>query len=151
MVGEADAVVALFHELHADLRKEVEGLDAAALNWRPAPDTNPIAVLVVHMLGSEMETVRMVRGLHAERDRLAEFRVEGLTSADLVQNIDAAEALLDELGPTISAENLAASVTHPRRGTQASGAYWLTSNFGHAREHLAHLQLTKQLYQARGA
>ena len=135
----------LFLAVHADLRDEVRGLDAAALNWTPAPDTNSIAALVVHTLGSEAEVLRTVRALSGERDRDAEFRRRADTADELIQLLDGGDAYLREMTSGITADDLAASRPRGDRPPQ-TGRYWLISNYGHAREHLAHIQLTKQLY-----
>jgi hypothetical protein len=67
------------------VREEIRGLDAEALNWTPGPETNSIAVLVTHLLGSEMEMWRIVRGLPSDRDRASEFVVHPLDVAELEQ------------------------------------------------------------------
>ncbi|MDP9363022.1 MAG: DinB family protein [Chloroflexota bacterium] len=138
----------LFRAVHADLRSEVRGLDAAALNWTPGEGTNSIAALVVHTLGSEAEVLRTVRDVAGERDRDAEFRVSAETANDLVQALDDGDALLDEMTAGMTTADLAAVRLRGDREPQP-GLYWLLSNYGHAREHLAHVQLTKQLYGMR--
>jgi hypothetical protein len=45
----------------------------------------------------------------------------------------------------MTAEDLVAIRPRGDRPPQ-TGLHWLLSNYGHAREHLAHIQLTKQLY-----
>lgn len=145
-----DSVVAtvaeLFRAVHANLRAEVAGLDVAALNWTPAPETNSVAVLVVHTLGSEAEVLRTVRALPNDRDRDAEFRAEATSPADLIRRLDEADAYLAELAGGITPDDLAAVRPRGEREPQ-TGLYWLLSNYGHAREHLAHVQLTKQLHE----
>ena len=135
----------LFRAVHAQLREEVRGLDAAALNWAPGPETNSIAALVVHTLGSEAEVLRTVRALPGERDRDAEFRRRAETAEELIQVLDGADAYLDELAAGITAADIAARRPRGDRPPE-TGIYWLISNYGHAREHLAHIQLTKQIY-----
>ena len=140
-------VIELFRAVHAQMREAVRDLDAAALNWAPAPETNSIATLVVHTLGSEAEVLRTVRNVAGQRDRAAEFRTQATGADELIRRLDAADALLRDLGAGITPEDLAA--TRPRGDLPPqTGLYWLVSNYGHAREHLAHLQLTKQLYEA---
>ena len=143
-------VIELYRAVHAQMREDVRDLDPEALNWAPAPEANSIAVLIVHTVGSEAEVLRTVRAVAGERDRDAEFRVQADTAADLTRRLDAADALLDELGAGISRDDLGALRPRGDRPPQ-TGLYWLVSNYGHAREHLAHLQLTKQLYEARRA
>ncbi len=148
MDAVVETVRELFRAAHADLRSEVRGLDAAALNWTPGEGTNSIAALVVHTLGSEAEVLRTVRAVAGERDRDAEFRVSAETASDLVQALDDGDALLDELTEGMTATDLAAVRPRGDREPQ-TGLYWLLSNYGHAREHLAHVQLSKQLYGMR--
>src|SRR5581483_7228248 len=63
--GAMDPVVAtvvrLYKEAHDEMRKAVRDTEPAALTWRPAPETNSIAVLIVHTLGSEAEVFRIAR------------------------------------------------------------------------------------------
>ena len=139
----------LFKDVHAKLRDEVRGMDAAALNWAPGPETNSAAVLVVHTLGSEAEILRVSSNTPSERNRDAEFVSEAATPEELVRRLDAADALLDELGPKIGAEDLEAE--RPRGTRAPEQVRWmLVTNYGHAREHQAHIELTRQLYAARG-
>ncbi len=142
-------VVQGYKEVHAKLREAVRGLDAGALNWKPAPEANSVAVLVVHTLGSEAEILRVSSNTPSERDRDAEFVSEAATPGELVHRLDAADELLDELGPQITAEDLEAE--RSRGGREPQQVRWmLVSNYGHAREHLAHIELTQQLYGTRG-
>lgn len=141
-------VAELWKEVHAKLRDEVRGMDEAALNWTPGGETNSIAVLVVHSLGSEAEVLRTVRAVPGERDRDAEFRSHAGTAEELSQRLDAADALLDQMAAAITADDLAATRERGERGAQ-TGLHWLISNYGHAREHLGHIQLTKQVYENR--
>jgi hypothetical protein len=141
-------IVRGFKDVHARLREEVRGLGREELNWAPAPETNSVAVLVVHTLGSEMETVRIAADVPHPRDRDAEFRTEDADAERLLALLDEANDLLDDLAPTITAEDLA--TPRPRRQYAPEPClHWLVINYGHAREHLAHIQLTRQLYAAR--
>lgn len=45
-------MVDAFKRLLSELREEVQGLDDAALSWRPAPDTTAISNIVLHLLGA---------------------------------------------------------------------------------------------------
>lgn len=148
MEALVETVRELYRKVHADLRAEVRGLDAAALNWSPGDETNSIAALVVHTLGSEAEVLRTVRGIAGDRDRDAEFLARAETADDLVRALDAGDRLLDELTDGIGATDLAAVRERGEREPQ-TGLYWLVSNYGHAREHLAHVQLTKQVMEGR--
>jgi hypothetical protein len=135
-----------FHLIHSQLRDEVRGLSPDELNWRPAPETNSIAVLVTHTLGSEAEVLRVAAGVEGSRDRDAEFRVTAPDAEDLLREIDQADSYLEALAPRITADDLTAERPRGDRPPE-TGLHWLLTNYGHAREHLGHIQLTKQLYK----
>jgi hypothetical protein len=142
----ADTIGRLFHEVHRGIRDQVEGADREALNWKPHPDANSVAILVVHTLGSEREMIRAVRLLSTERDRSAEFKAEA-EAADLLALLDRADRELDDHVGALTAADL--TEMRPRGDRPPKpGLEWLLSNYGHAREHLAQIQLTKQLYEA---
>ena len=134
-----------FQVVHGHLRDEVRDLTVEELNWKPAPDTNSIAVLVVHTLGSEAEVLRVAANVPGERDRPAEFQVTATDAEDLLREIDQADSYIDAMAPRIMAEDLAAERPRGDRPPE-TGLHWLLTNYGHAREHLGHIQLTKQLY-----
>lgn len=134
-----------FKVVHGQLRDEVRGRAVHELNWKPAPDTNSIAALVVHTLGSEAEVFRIVANVPSERDRPAEFLATANKPDELVEQLDRADALLDELLPHITAADMAAARPRGDRPPE-TGLHWLLTNYGHTREHLAHIQLTRQMY-----
>lgn len=139
-------ITGLYHDVHEQLREAVAGAGAQALYWTPGPDTNSMGTLVVHMLESECEMLHSVRGLPAPRMRDAEFAPRSHTCDDLLSRIAAADRDLDELCAGITAGDLQDLRTRPNKPAAQSGLFWLLRNYGHAREHLAHLQLTKQLH-----
>ena len=141
----------LFRDVYRNLDDEVQGLSDEELTWTPAPDTNSIAVLVVHTIGSAEEVIRVVRGLTSDRNREAEFIPNDLSEQALRARLAAALRFLDDTATGITTEDLAATHERPNRNPH-TGMFWLLNNYGHAREHLAHIQLTKQLYaQAHGS
>jgi hypothetical protein len=136
-----------FHDLHKNLREQVRGLDPGTLNWRPLPKANSIAVLVTHTVGSELEMIRSVRLTPTQRDRDSEFKAEA-NAEQLLAMIDAADREMDEHVSALTSADL----TEPRpRGDREpqAGIFWLITNYGHGREHLAQIELTKQLYDSR--
>lgn len=143
----ATTVAASYRAVHDGMREQVRGLDSGTLNWRPLPKANSIAVLVTHTLGSEREMIRALRQITSDRDRDAEFRVEA-EAADLLALLDQADRELDEHAAALTAADL--TELRPRGDRPPRpGIEWLISNYGHAREHLAQIELTKQLYDSR--
>ena len=139
-------VVDLFRSVHQQLRDIVGEMDSEQLNWSPAPETNSVAVIVTHTLASELDTLLLVRDVTGDRDRDSEFRVSVPGVAELLAAIDRADELLTHHGENITGDELMAVRTRPNRDPQI-GLHWLINNYGHAREHLGHLQLTSQMYQ----
>ena len=137
-----------FKAVHGQLRDEVRGLSVEELNWKPAPETNSIAALVVHTLGSEAEVLRVVANVPGSRDRDAEFLATTDDPDALLRELDQADNYIDDLAARITADDLAAVRVRGSRPEPQTGLHWLITNYGHAREHLAHIQLTKQMYAA---
>jgi hypothetical protein len=143
----AAAVSALWHSVHEQMREQVRGADSDTINWKPLPLANSITVLIVHTLGSEREALRAVRSLATERDRSAEFKSK-LSAEELLALLDRADRELDEHAAAWTAADF--TELRPRgENTPRPGLVELLSNYGHAREHLAQVELTKQLYDSR--
>jgi hypothetical protein len=143
----ATTVAALYQSLHELIRKQVRGLDHGTLNWKPLPLANSIAVLIVHTLASERDALSAVRMLANERDRDAEFKAEA-KEADLLALLDQADREVSDLLGAMTAADL--TEMRPRQDRPPKpGLEWLLSNYGHSREHLAQIELTKQLYDSR--
>jgi DinB superfamily len=146
-------VLALFLQVHRQLRDELRGLDRDALNWVPTLGANSIATIVTHVVGSESETLSCVAGLPCERDREAEFVGGDVAEADVLALLDTADDLVRLTKSHIDDARLGGMLALPTLPDDQvrSGLTWLVGNYGHAREHIGHIQLTKQLYQGRGA
>jgi len=143
----ANTLTRLYRSVHDQMREHVQGMDHGTLNWRPLPKANSMAVLVVHVLGAEREVMRTLRSVPSDRDREAELRAEA-EAADLLALLDQADRELDEYLGAVTAADL--TETKPRGSRPPKpGIEWVVSNYGHAREHLAQLELTKQLYDSR--
>ncbi len=136
-----------FHEVHQKIRELIHDLDEGALNWKPHPHANSIAALITHTLGSEREMLAAVRGVKVPRDRPSEFLATA-DAARLTRLVDDADAWLEQQARGMNADDL---VSDRPRGDRPPrpGLEWLVTNYGHAREHLAQMELTKQLYGAR--
>ena len=133
--------------MHTKMRDLIKGLDRDALSWKPHPEANSIAVLITHTLLSERELLGAVRGVTVRRDRPSEF-VSEADQGQLLEMLDQADAWLSEQTENMSGMDLLAE--RPRSDDSSQlGLVWLLIAYGHAREHLAHMELTKQLLEAR--
>jgi hypothetical protein len=127
-------------------RDTIRGMDKEALNWRPGPDTNSAAALIVHIAGSQGALISAIRRVPFQRDRDAEFRATAESDTELLAKLDEMEKLLNELAPQITAEDLS-EMRERSDGRTNTGLFWLFHNVSHQREHLGHIQLTKQMYE----
>ena len=145
----ASTVLILFRQVHDQIREEIEGFDEAGLNWTPGQGTNSVATIITHVIGSEAEAIRSVVGIDEQRDRDAEFSHPWQTLADVTSALEQADLLIARLGPQIDSHRLRARVSLPTLppDEERSGLTWLVGNYGHAREHVGQIQLTKQLYR----
>jgi uncharacterized damage-inducible protein DinB len=140
-----------FRDVHRELARIVDELSDEALNWIPYPGANSIAVLVTHVLGNELETLRVVRGLPTDRVRAAEFEVSSASSGGLLALLAEAEAVSAELTPQLTAEDLDRMVRGPAAlgDTAHSGLYQLEHSLAHASEHYGQICMTRDLWGAR--
>lgn len=146
MEAVIETVVALYREVHAALRDEVGRMDDHALHWIPCPGANCVAVLVVHLLGSEAEVLHVARGEASSRDRDAKLVDRRLGARELLGLIDEADAMLVAKAAEMTPSDLQSLRPRPNRQPR-TGLHWLIQNYGHAHEHLAHAQVTRQLYE----
>jgi Protein of unknown function (DUF664). len=141
----------------ADLLAAVDGLPGEALDWKPAgADTNSIAVLVTHVLHSTRSWLSVAVGAPLpDRDRESEFTVkldDPKALADLMHGFSRQiMALLDNAGDV---DWSAIRKTHARPGNapeQVPASWAVLHAIEHLREHIAHVGLTRQLWDARSA
>ena len=141
-----------------ELRAAVDGLPDEALNWKPAgEDTNSIAVLVTHVLHSTRSWISTAVGAPLpDRDRDSEFRVAAGRTSDLL-------ALLDDFGARIlalvndagdidwSANRKAHMRPDPDLPDYVPASFALLHAIEHFGQHVAHVSLTRQLWDARSS
>jgi hypothetical protein len=145
----ANVILALFDQVHHQLHQEIDDLDTIALNWVPMTDTNSIATIITHLVGSEEEVFRCLAALPSERDRDAEFHGNDMTKKAVSHLLDEADDLITTLTPHIDSTRLNSVFALPTMPAEElrSGLAWLVGNYGHACEHVGQIQLTKQLYR----
>lgn len=145
----------LFEDSFGGLRRAIEGLPAEGLNWRPAgEDTNPIAVLAAHAMGSTRSWLAVAFGAPLpERDRPAEFRTVAGDATELLTHVDGVaedcRSLFD--GAVFEPGTMRTSHTRSSSGDVevVTSAWGLLHAVEHLSEHSAHAQLTRQLWERR--
>jgi hypothetical protein len=123
------------------------------VNWRPAGEgTNPLAVIAVHAVTSTRWWLSVaLTGDPPERDRPAEFRTVVADATELRSLVDPLIADCRELLATDDAYDPGAVRTDPRSGAGSEGsvtaAWALLHAAEHLREHVAHAELTRQVWE----
>ncbi len=137
-----------------ELRKQLEGLDASALNARPGgKGTNPLAVLAVHALASTRSWLALATAsLLPPRDRPREFETVVDDLGVFLASVDATADACRELLARSNGIEPARTGTAPwRGGTEAeepvTAAWALLHALDHLREHIGHAQLTRELLE----
>ena len=126
----------------------LDGLDEAALNWRPLPNANSLYVLATHLIGNIEETVwGLVCGQPVVRDRDAEFSATGYDAPLLQTRWQTLQTHIAHHLAQLSSSTLEQEHLHPRRGSLTGWAILLIVA-RHAAEHLAHAELTRDLVLA---
>lgn len=159
MTGKPDpnlqAARAILRTARDDMRSAIEGLPPEAINWRPpGEDTNSIAVIVHHAWHSTRQWLHVtVEAPLPDRDRAAEFEVS-YDSADAL--IAALEQLTEECLALIARDrhiDPGSIRTHwdPNSEIQFNAAWTLMHALEHLGEHVGHVGLTRQLWDAQTA
>ena len=133
------------------MRAAIAGAPADTLNGRPAGDeTNPVAVLVVHAVNSTRWWLSTALGVPLpERDRSSEFLTTVAGADELLGMFDPIAADCRALLDTDVAFDAGAIREDPRDGEQVTAIWALIHAVEHLREHVAHAELTRQLFDAR--
>lgn len=134
------------YQAHFDIGRALDGLSREALDWIPGPDMNSLAVLVVHLTGSERQWIGLAVNDLPDRDRQAEFLVKGLDGGQLKTRLAAADDFARQALARLSLADLEAE----RRSPQNDKTYTVGGCLVHALQHTAlhegHIQITRQLW-----
>lgn len=157
MTPHLQASLDAFDEMFEQMSGFVGPLDDDVLNWRPpVEDSNTIAALVAHTCASTNTWLSRAIGETIPRDRSAEFRSSG-PAAQLSALIAETRGEVRRRIGLMDGRDLSRTLTVTRAGGAHAGAvmdvslaWCLEHALVHAGEHWGHIQLTQQLYAARG-
>jgi uncharacterized damage-inducible protein DinB len=135
--------------LHGQIAAALQDLPQAALDWQPAEGTNSLAVLAVHIAGSYLYWFTDVISQQTSgRDRAAEFLTRDLGAEAINARLDESLALTRQVLEPLRLEDLAAERYSTRDQRSYSVGYALLHILEHTALHLAHMQVTRQWWQA---
>ena len=147
-------VLAALARLSGQILAQLEAVPAEALNWQPPlTDANSLYVIAQHTAAAgEWLTLSVACGQPMTRDRDAEFRGQG----DLAALRARYEHWLADAGVALSGLS-DADLAEVRRYPTAAGpversvAGILVHAVSHTANHLGHIELTRQLWDAQAA
>lgn len=128
----------------------VEGMPEEALNWRPGDETtNSVAQLVRHATAVQNVLLTRALGGSPAYDHAYSLRNDPATKDELLGLIAAAKAQKDEQLAQVDPMDMSETVETPRGPVLR--ARYVIHTADHGQEHLGHAELTKQLWEQRGA
>jgi uncharacterized damage-inducible protein DinB len=153
MLPEVQTYLTDLEELRGQVKSLLEGLPQEALDWRPIEGegelaTNSLAVVVVHLAGSETFWMKeIIGGKKIDRDRDAEFVAKGLSYSELDAKIKAAGKLTREVLSALTGKQLEES--RKWRDRSVNVRWCILHVIEHIAQHIGHMQLTRQLWLAK--
>lgn len=151
------ATLTILRESFAALRDTLDGLPPAALDWKPYPDGNTLAVLTMHSIAATRFWIAagcgQPRSLAEYRsgERQASFEVKGRVAPDLQASIDGAVEQMAGLLGQGTAEQLERKLEWPEDpSVKRTGAESLIHAIAHLREHVGQAWMTRDLWERRG-
>ncbi len=137
-------------DFHRQLEAAIDGLPQEGLDWVPGDDMNSLCVLVVHVVGAERFWCGTVAfDDPAPRDRDAEFRVRGLSLADLKDALTHSRTYVHNGLAQLTLDDLTQVRDVRGRDRQVRVGWALLHVLDHIALHVGHAQITRQLWDQR--
>jgi hypothetical protein len=155
MLKEVEAYLAKLGDLRNQAKSLLDGLPAEALDWRPIRGegelaTNSLAVIAVHLAGSQTYWMKEIIGrTPIQRDREAEFATKGVSKPDLKAKLDITGKIAEETLSPLTESQLAEGRMFRDKSITVRGG--ILQVIDHVAQHIGHMQLTRQLWMAKSA
>ena len=133
-------------ELHGEIEEALLGLSSAALDWIPQPGMNSIGVMVFHLTGAERYWIgEVIGGESAQRDREAEFRMQGMDADALLKRLADNNSLIAGVLSGLKLSDLETR-RMARNQNEVTVGWALGHALKHTAIHLGHVQVTRELW-----
>jgi uncharacterized damage-inducible protein DinB len=140
-----------FETLYKAIETAVQGLPAEALDWKPGPEMNSIAVILAHTAGAWRYWAGDVAGdLPSGRVRSEEFETFNVDAAEMLGRLNAALETTRQVLAQLDASRLDEVRTAGMFDEQRTVGWALLHALEHTALHAGHVQMTRQLWDQRG-
>jgi hypothetical protein len=153
MLKEVQAYLTKLGDLRNQAKTLLEGLPPEALDWQPIRGegelaTNSLAVIAVHLAGSQTYWMKEIIGrTPIQRDREAEFATKGVSPAELKARLDTAGKIAEEILSPLTESQLEEGRKFRDKPITVRGG--VLQVIDHVAQHIGHMQLTRQLWMAK--
>jgi uncharacterized damage-inducible protein DinB len=136
--------------LHDEIKRCMADLPQTGLDWTPVAEANSIGALVMHVTGAERYLIGdVIARESSDRDRDAEFQTKGWDQAALEKRLDESSAYIRTVLETLTLDDLETERVIPRNGQKYTVIWVLGHILEHDGIHTGHMQLMRQLWDAR--
>jgi uncharacterized damage-inducible protein DinB len=150
MLAEVLAYIETLEELRSQVANMVKDLPPDGLNWKPslppgADGTNSLAVLAVHVAGSEHGWIAETMGAYPKtRVREDEFKYVAASAKETLEPLAAVAKETQDVLSKVTAEQLDGTI---EKDGKALPLRWIIHHvIYHYSLHIGHMQLTYQLW-----
>ncbi len=140
-----------FETIHKAIETAVVDLPADALDWKPGPDMNSIAVILAHTAGAWRYWSGDIAGdLPSGRVRAEEFETHNVDAAEMLSRLRAALDTTREVLSRLELSRLDEVRTAGMFNEERTVGWALLHALEHTALHAGHIQMTRQLWDRRG-
>jgi uncharacterized damage-inducible protein DinB len=140
-----------FEFLYRAIETAVADLPDEALNWKPGPDLNSIAVILAHTAGAWRYWVGDVAGeMPSGRVRSEEFETRDVNAAEMLGRLRAAMETGREVLAQLDLSRLSETRAAGLDDKQHTVGWAILHALEHTALHTGHIQITCQLWEQRG-
>ena len=153
MLKEIENYLSFLNDLRNQVKTLLDGLPKEALDWRPLDGqgelaTNSLAVMTIHLAGSEAFWMKeIIGGQSIHRDRDAEFVVKGLGFSALIAKMETGAKDTQPILSSLKTAQL--EETRKFRDRIVTVRWAILHVIEHWAMHVGHMQLTRQLWLAK--
>jgi uncharacterized damage-inducible protein DinB len=154
MLQEIQDCLTELDDLRTQVKDLLEGMPQEALDWRPIQGegdlaTNSLCVIAAHLAGSEtFWSGELIGGMKIDRDRDSEFKTTGISASELKGRMDKSGRLTREILSSLTDKQL--EEKRNWRDRSVNVRWCILHLITHFAQHIGHMQLTRQLWLARG-